>query len=112
MNDSETRFPHSGRSFLVTYGDDLAAVNAYSADGETVAYEIVQGPYTGAKGEAPFRWTRLPDGSFLVSWQEADGSTVVHHEDFDGEVSHAFFTTPAMQFFRLSGTVREMTTPA
>jgi len=44
----------------------------------------------------------------VISWQEADGSTVVHIDDFETGCSLAFFTTPDGQFFRLEGNLRPL----
>lgn len=108
MSNSALKFPHAGKTYLVRYSDDLAAVNAYSSDGKSISYEITEGAYKGAKGTSELQWEPLADGLFLISWQEADGSTVVHHENYNAGVSHAFFTTPAMAFFRFSGSLTKI----
>jgi phenolic acid decarboxylase len=71
----------AGRRFRVSY-DGLAADNVYSADGRHVQYAIVSGAYAGAQGEAACEWQRISDGVYAISWQEADGATVVHVDDF------------------------------
>ncbi|MEQ5837884.1 adenylate cyclase [Paraburkholderia acidicola] len=103
MNTFVPIFPHSGKTFLVSYGDDLGAINAYSADGKILRYEIVKGPYKGATAEVEFEWTALGEDAYLISWQEADKSTVVHHDDFARGQSKVFFTTSQLVFYRLQG---------
>jgi hypothetical protein len=105
MTTSLPVFPHAGETFLVSYGEELAAINAYSEDGKTLRYEITEGPYKGAKAEVAFEWQAAGNDSFLISWQENDKSTVVHHDDFSGNTSNTFFTTPKLDFYRLQGTL-------
>ncbi|MGN6223025.1 MoaF-related domain-containing protein [Pseudoxanthomonas sp.] len=97
--------PFAGRSFEVRY-EGLAAINQYDADGRTMRYRITEGPLRGAEGEAHYQWTRVAEGIFAISWQEADGSTVVHVDDFDRGTSLSFFTTPDGRFHRLDGRLR------
>ncbi|PKA38792.1 adenylate cyclase, partial [Rhizobium sullae] len=97
-----SRFPFAGRTFEVDYGD-LVATNAYAADRNILTYEITAGPLTGATAQVAFEWKELDGGNFVISWQEADGSTVVHVDNFEKASSLSFFTTPNAEFFRLSG---------
>lgn len=101
------RFPFAGRTFEVNYGD-LVATNAYAADKNSLTYEITGGPLKGATAEVAFEWTELDGGNFVISWQEADGSTVVHVDNFEKGSSLTFFTTPKSDFYRLSGTLRAL----
>lgn len=94
-----------GRSFEVAY-DGLTALNAYAGDGRTLRYEITGGALRGATGEVSYAWQAIGDGVFAISWQETDGSTVVHIDDFVRGISQSFFTTPTLEFHRLSGTLR------
>jgi hypothetical protein len=108
MTTSATVFPHAGQKFLVSYGDDLSATNAYSIDGKTLRYEIVKGPYKGAAAEVEFQWIAVGDDAYVISWQEADKSTVVHFDDFGQGKSKAFFTTPQLLFYRMQGSLGEL----
>ena len=101
------RFPFAGRTFEVNYGD-LVATNAYAADKNSLTYEITGGPLKGAAAEVAFEWTELDGGNFVISWQEADGSTVVHVDNFEQGSSLTFFTTPKSDFYRLSGTLHAL----
>lgn len=98
-------FPMAGRAFEVDYGG-LTAINAYASDGRALAYEITGGALAGNKATVAFEWRRLFGESYVISWQEADGSTVVHVDDFEAGKSLAFFTTSDGQFFRLEGSLR------
>ncbi len=100
------RFPFAGRTFEVDYGD-LIAMNSYDANENSLIYEIIHGPLKGATAEVSFEWQELDGGDFVISWQEADGSTVVHVDNFDKGKSLSFFTTPTADFYRLSGSLRD-----
>lgn len=103
-NVSSTRPPFAGRTYEAAY-DELTALNAYADDGETMRYEILTGPYQGATGEIRYRWNAIGDGVFVISWQETDGATVVHVDDFSRGTSQSFFTTPALEFLRMQGSL-------
>ncbi|MFK0346131.1 MULTISPECIES: adenylate cyclase [unclassified Pseudomonas] len=99
----------AGRSFQVEY-PGLAAHNIYSADGRRVSYAIVSGPYAGASGEAECQWRQIAEGVYVISWQEADGATVVHVDDFANGHSQAFFTASDLTFYRMQGPLTELDT--
>lgn len=98
-------FPMAGLSFEVDYGD-LKATNAYDSDGLSMTYAITAGASEGATGTVSFEWRSLPGGAYAISWQEADGATVTHIDDFEGQRSLSFYTTPNLQFYRLEGSLR------
>ena len=101
---NEMSFPLAGQRFEVDYGD-LTATNAYGEKGLSLTYEITGGVLTGNTATVEFEWRHLFGGTYAISWQEADGSTVVHIDNFEGGRSLAFFTTPDGQFFRLEGSL-------
>ena len=105
--DTHDRPLFAGRGFRVDY-DGLSAHNIYAADGQSVRYAIVSGPYAGASGESPCQWRQLADGVYVISWQEANGATVVHVDDFDGGQSMAFFTATDLSFHRMQGPLTEL----
>ncbi|EON18740.1 adenylate cyclase [Cupriavidus necator] len=103
MNTNTPQKPlFAGRSFRVDY-DGLSAHNIYSEDGESIRYAIVAGPYAGATGEARCQWQQVSEGVYAISWQEANGATVVHIDDFVNGRSMAFFTAADMTFYRMQG---------
>lgn len=109
MNNPTTfqKPPFAGRSFRVDY-EDLSAHNVYSEDGRSIRYAIVSGPYAGASGESRFQWRQISDGVCAISWQEADGATVVHIDDFGNGRSLAFFTSSDLKFHRMQGALTEL----
>lgn len=103
MNTNTPQKPlFAGRSFRVDY-DGLSGHNIYSEDGESIRYAIVAGPYAGATGEARCQWQQVSEGVYAISWQEANGATVVHIDDFVNGRSMAFFTAADMTFYRMQG---------
>lgn len=99
--------PFAGRRFRVDY-EGLSAHNCYAEDGGTIRYEIVSGPYAGASGEAACQWRRIGEGLYAISWQEADGATVVHLDDFVHGRSQAYFTAADLGFHRMEGALTEL----
>lgn len=99
------QFPLAGHNFEVDYGD-LVALNSYADDGRFLTYEITGGALTGSTATVGFEWRHLYAEAYVISWQEADGSTVVHIDDFGAGRSLSFFTTPDIRFFRLEGSLR------
>lgn len=97
----------AGRRFRVDY-DGLSAHNIYADDGESIRYAIVAGPYAGASGEARCQWQEVSEGVYAISWQEADGATVVHIDDFINGRSQAFFTAADLTFYRMQGPLAEL----
>ncbi|RVI77373.1 hypothetical protein CN188_22375 [Sinorhizobium meliloti] len=61
----------------------------------------------GVSGTVDYQCRRLGGEIYAISWQEADGSTVVHVDDFQAGRSLSFFTTLQGQFFRLEGSLRQ-----
>lgn len=92
----------AGRSFQVDY-PGLSAHNTYSADARSVRYAIVSGPYAGASGEAVCQWRQIAEGVYVIAWQEADGATVVHVDDFANGHSQTFFTATDLTFYQMEG---------
>lgn len=108
MNTATAPRPQfAGRGFRVDY-DGLSAHNIYATDGQSVRYAIVSGPYAGASGESPCQWREIADGVYVISWQEANGATVVHIDDFSGGTSMAFFTATDLSFHRMQGPLTEL----
>ncbi len=99
--------PFAGRAFRVDY-DGLSAHNIYAEDGQSIRYAIVSGPYAGASGESRCEWREISAGVYAISWQEADGATVVHVDDFIQGRSMAFFTAADQTFYRMQGPLTEL----
>ena len=99
-------FPFAGKNYRLVLGD-LIVENCYSKDGKKINIEFFSSDLKGTKMEVPFSRKYLSDGNYLISWQEADKSTVVHCDNFKAKESHAFYTTMNGDFFVLNGTIEE-----
>ncbi|RKF49883.1 MoaF-related domain-containing protein [Paraburkholderia fungorum] len=106
--DTSTTLPFAGRTFLVSYGDHLTALNIYADDGKTMRYEVTEGPFKGATAEVVYEALQVGDGTYVLSWQEADKGTVVHLDDFSAGTSRAFYTTATHEFVRMLGSLVEL----
>ena len=98
-------FPYAGQSFVVAYGPGLTFLNRYSDDGQCVTVEFLDGDQMGKTATIPFSWSRIGDDLYLLAWQEADRSTVVHCDDFANGVSRSFYTVMDGSFYHLAGTL-------
>lgn len=97
----------AGNTFEVAYGG-LTALNIYAADGRSLTYEITEGELKGATGEVSVEWKAIGANVYVISWQESDGATVVHLDDFEGGTSLSFYTTPSLDLYRLEGTLKKV----
>ena len=69
-------------------------------------YRVASGPRIGMEETVAIEVQLIRPGVFLVSWQEADGITVVHVEDFDENSFYSHATMPGGQFNRVHGKMR------
>lgn len=99
--------PFAGCAFEVAY-EGLTAINAYAADSLILRYEITEGALRGARGEVHYQWREIIPDIYAISWQEADGATVVHIDDFALGTSQSFLTTRELDLYRLSGALRPL----
>lgn len=96
-----------GKTYIVTYGDFLKAVNVFHEDGQTMSYKVTSGPFTGASSTVTYEVVDLGNGRFLFSWQEADEGTVTRLDDFAKGTTQSYYTTSKLKFQRMTGVLRE-----
>ena len=65
----------------------------------------VQGPLAGREELLTVTITPIRDALFVVSWQEADSSTVVHVEDFENQTFVSCVTTADAKFLEFHGSM-------
>ena len=70
-----------------------------------MSVEFLDGDQIGKTATIPFSWSRIGDGLYLLAWQEADRSTVVHCDDFANGVSRSFYTVMDGSFYQLAGSL-------
>ncbi|MFO1400086.1 MAG: hypothetical protein U1F30_02540 [Steroidobacteraceae bacterium] len=68
----------------------------------------VAGPMAGTAETMSYSAALLRPGLFLVAWQEADQSTVVHIEDFESGTVRVALTTTERTFMQFAGTMKRV----
>jgi hypothetical protein len=71
-------------------------------------YRIASGPRAGFEETVAIEVHLIRPDVFLVSWQEADGITVVHLEDFGDNTFYSQATLPHGKFKRVRGKMRRL----
>jgi len=97
-----TRYP-SGETWIFDIG---IALIEHRLQEDLLHYHILTGPKAGERDAVALEVVRIRDHVFLVSWQERDGSTVVHVEDFADGTFHSCLTQPGAALLRFKGTMR------
>lgn len=95
-----------GKTFVFDYGD-LVAHDHFVSD-TLLTFEVVGGPFAGVRGEARYEAHEIAPDVWMITWQEADGATVVHVDDFARGISHSNFTDAKLGFHRMLGSLREL----
>jgi len=75
-------------------------------EGRRLRYRVLDGERAGLSEAVPFEVRRIASALFWVSWQEGDGTTVVHLEDFGRNAFESCVTLPQLALLRLRGTMR------
>lgn len=105
--DTADGFP-VGLQMDVAYAEFTAALTLLST--EQLRFEILDGPF--ARSEVvDIHVVTLGNGLFAVSWQEQDGATVTHVQDYDRGQVHSFATLADSRLLRMTGTMT-ITRPA
>lgn len=68
----------------------------------------VAGPMAGMAETMTYTANLLRPGLFAVTWQEADGSTVVHIEDFEAGTVQVAVTTAKLDFMQFAGAMKRV----
>jgi hypothetical protein len=103
---STPHFPAVGHVYEAHFGSWVHHLHFAS---ETVmTLTNAQGPFKGASETVQIAVTPIRPGVFLICWQEADKTTVVHVEDFASGIVHTHITEPNGIFIRHSGILTEL----
>ncbi len=101
---STIHFPAVGHVYEANFG---RWVHHLHFESETVmTLTTMDGPFDGASESIQIAVTLIRPGIFMISWQEADKTTVVHVEDFECGIVHTNVTEPRGGFIRCSGTLK------
>ena len=98
-------FPGTGKRYLVDFG--AFRVELYFVNETTLTYTVIRSDGSHGQSETVrIQTTYLRDFLFMVTWQEADKTTVVHVEDYDRYLIHTNITNPDLSFDKFRGTFR------
>lgn len=100
-------FPAVGHEYQLDFGDDLAFVIAFKSD-HVMTFTRLKEPQKGAAQTVQFKHEQIRDGVYMVYWQEADKTTVVHVEDFAKGIIYSNITTPNGSFYNRSSKLIEL----
>lgn len=95
---SEIAFPAVGHVYEVDFGSGNAFRIAFNSDSEMVFTKLAE-PNKGFVETVRFIHKPIRDDVFMVYWQEADKTTVVHVEDFGKGELYSNITGPDGSFF-------------
>ena len=95
---SQIAFPAVGHAYEVDFGGGNAFRIDFRSESEMVFTKLAE-PNKGSVETVHFTYRRIRDDVFLVHWQEADKTTVVHVEDFGSGEIHTNITGPDGSFF-------------
>ncbi len=91
-------FPATGHTYRVDFGGGNAFDIDFTSD-HSMTFTKLQPPSRGQVETIHFDHRRIREGLYLVRWQEADRTTVVHLEDFARERVYTHITRPDGSFF-------------
>lgn len=94
-----------GKKYRFDYGN-FVAIDEFT-DTEII-FEVLAGPMKGLTGQVAYKAQEIAPRIYAISWQEADGATVVHVNDFEKMISLSFFTSADKQFFQMKGAITEV----
>jgi hypothetical protein len=100
---SLTQYP-VGETWIFDIG--VAEIEQSYLPGSRMHYKVLTGPRAGSEETLPIETQLIRPGVFLVSWQEHDGTTVTHVEDFDSNTFHSRATLADHRFMRITGRMR------
>ncbi|MEN9476155.1 MAG: hypothetical protein RLZZ300_296 [Pseudomonadota bacterium] len=101
------KFPAIGHIYEAGFGE-LAFRLQFDADGATMRFTQADAPdFSGAQA-VTYRALAIRPGVFMVTWTEADKTTVTHVEDFESGVVHTNITGPNLNFLNLSGSWKKV----
>ena len=103
---STTRFPAIGQVYEANFGSWVFHLHFASETVMTITN--VEGPLKGTWETVQIAVTPIRPGVFMIGWQEADKSTVVHIQDFANGIVHTNVTVPKGVFIQHGGTLKEV----
>ncbi|WP_375056667.1 MoaF N-terminal domain-containing protein [Zobellella sp. DQSA1] len=100
---TKNQFPALGHDYRADYGEHVYRIS-FSADGKTLRWaKDAETDFDAAAATEAYQAIPIRPGVFMVSWKEADGTTVAQVEDFENGTVHAAITLPDQTFLNLTG---------
>ena len=103
---STIHFPAVGHVYEAHFGSWVHHLHFASETEMTLT--IAAGPVTGTSETVQIAVTPIRPGVFLICWQEANKTTVVHVQDFANGIVHTNITERRGAFLRRSGTLKQV----
>ena len=101
-----THFPAVGHVYEANFGSWVFHLHFASETEMTLTN--VQGSFKGVSETVQITITPIRRSVFLICWQEADKTTVVHIHDFKNGIVHTRVTEPNRVFIHKSGTLTKV----
>ena len=95
-----------GETWLFDIG--VATIEHRFVGAGSLHYHIASGARAGTKETVAAEVHLIRPDVFLVSWQEPDGVTVVHVEDYADNTFHSHATLADGSFMKVRGTMRRI----
>jgi hypothetical protein len=103
---STTHFPAAGHVYEANFGSWVFHLHFHS---ETVmTLTNAKCPFKGTSETVQISVMPIRPGVFLICWQEADKTMVVHIDDFENGIVYTRVTEPNGVFIHNSGTLKEV----
>ncbi len=103
---STIHFPAVGHIYEANFGSWVHHLNFKS---ETVmTLTTAEGPFKGSAETLQIAVTPIRPGVFMICWQEANKTTVVHVEDFENGIVYTNVTEHIGAFICRSGTLKKL----
>ncbi len=103
---STPHFPAVGHVYEANFG---SWIHHFHFKSETVmTLTNIEGPYSGISETVQIAVTLIRTGIFMISWQEADRTTVVDVVDLENGIVHTNVTELRGIFIRRRGTLKKV----
>jgi hypothetical protein len=103
-NEMGTQFPAIGHTYRVDFGAFVVELY-FESDTKLTYTGIRKDGSRGASETVAISVTFLRENLFMVTWQEADKTTVVHVEDYENNIIYTNITDADNKFEKFKGSV-------
>ncbi|HVW96336.1 MAG TPA: hypothetical protein VHA56_10260 [Mucilaginibacter sp.] len=97
-----------GNKFSVQFGTAKAILHFQSETSMTFTITEKSGAAVDITEKVSIQLTELRPGLYMVSWQEASGTTVTQVQDHDNGMVYSNWTSPGGEFNSRKGTVKQL----